>query len=138
MDDGTLRPPPDARRRADMILRAVVTLAALELVIRRRTLPELCGWARIGFGAFQAPEEAEVRLPLPLHVAHAWWAIEAVLSWWPWGRGRQCLRRSLVLGRQTSYLDPVLVLEPASLEPFLVHAVLVTRGHRLDLGAVAA
>jgi hypothetical protein len=126
--------PRAALRVGRLLARALFALARLELVIRRRPLPRLCGDAGIRFAGFTAAEQPEQALPRS--VAEVRIAVEAALRVWPWGRDRRCLRRGLVLGRLIAALRPVLHLEVTRASPLAVHAVLVAHGQRLDLGVL--
>ena len=131
--------PTRLLRRSKLVLSMLAHLALLEIQVRRRSLPQLCARAQIGFGAFDVPTWSKDLEPLPLHVVESWRAVETALRWWPLARRRPCLRRSLLLGRQIAYLDPVLVLSPVSTDPLEVHAFLVTRGgHHLDVGSMTS
>lgn len=128
----TVHPPADRRLRYVLLARALRSVIYLELVIRRRSVPALCHRSGITFTGFSV--EAQESSGLSWDVAHRWWAVEAVLSRWPWATTRPCLRRSLMLGQMLSHLSPSLGLEMRSVEPFSAHAFLVVRGVRLDMG----
>lgn len=126
--------PESLGRRVSICVRVLWRLMRVEATIRRRTLPQLCEAAGIEFAGFDDRSKAVSATVLPVHVSDVWWAVETTLRIWPFGRGRPCLRRCLVLGHQIRYLDPVLSLAVVATAPLSMHARLVVRGIELDLG----
>lgn len=94
---------PAAEQRAT--LHALLALAVVEALIRWVRLPRLAGL--LGIALQQRPAAGVGAVEAPATTAAAVRATQRVLRRWPFGRG-PCLRESLVLGHLLRRHEPVL------------------------------
>jgi hypothetical protein len=84
---------------------AVVTLSAVEVLLRTRDLPAICRVLGIGYDPAD-PHPAGDRARLPRRARRALRAASLVTPRWP--GSDTCLRRCLLLGHRLRALDPAL------------------------------
>jgi hypothetical protein len=116
------------------VLRAVATLARIELSLRTSDLPSTCRRLQVGLDVTRTPP-ATGRPLLPDWARRGMRASHLVASYWP--AGDTCLRRCLLVGHRLRKLGPVLRIgvKRTRTGEFAAHSWLEIDGRTLDTSA---